>query len=229
MAEVRRATVRLRRCDSGTLTDVQPLTPGRITDGAQSGGTVGLGFAEKRQTKGFGSWWCDASAVRRDNSFGGIKVSESIAQPAAGEIGVTALDHTSLAVTDIDRAVDFYGRAFGYEVTWEDRGWTDLIQGYLGCDQGRADLVQMRSPISGHTVEFIAFYDLPRDYSGPTLPGSGHLCFRVSNVHDAVARARALGAEAVGQIVLYPRGGRGCYMRDPAGTVFELDEAPMNS
>lgn len=147
----------------------------------------------------------------------------------SGALQTRGWDHTSLAVTDLDAAIEFYGRAFGYRVTWEERDWTDLMERYLGQAGVRADLVQMRMPGNTHTLELIAFYGLgqPAD-PGPTRAGMGHPCFRVDDVELAVAQARELGAELLGEITPYPVGGRGCYMRDPAGSFFELDEAPMN-
>lgn len=148
-----------------------------------------------------------------------------------GSVDPQAWDHSSYSVTDIDTAVAFYRDAFGYEVTWEDRNWTKLIADYIGAPEARADLVQMRSPVSDHTIEFIAFYDITPGFedNGPTRPGMAHPCFKVDDIHDAVAACERLGAQMVGEIVPYPAGGRGCYMRDPAGVVFELDEAPMNT
>jgi catechol 2,3-dioxygenase-like lactoylglutathione lyase family enzyme len=149
----------------------------------------------------------------------------------SGTTEAVALDHTCLAVTDIDAAVGFYGAAFGYEVTWQERNWTELIQRYVGVPGIRADLVQMRARNSQHTLEFIAFHDVPepQEFHGPTRPGMGHLCFRVPDLEAAIRAVEELGAELVGEVTTYTDGGRGCYVREPAGTIFELDEAPLNS
>ena len=148
----------------------------------------------------------------------------------AGSADARAWDHTSFAVNDIDKAIKFYRDVFGYEITWEDRGWRELIARYIGAPDAVADLVQMRSPLSEHTLEFIEFRDITSGYeaSGPTRPGEAHICFEIDDIEASIKACEEAGAVMVGEVVPYPVGGRGCYMRDPSGIVFELDEAPMN-
>lgn len=134
-------------------------------------------------------------------------------------------DHTCLAVSDLDRAVSFYQSAFGYEVVLENRGIRELIQQLVGLAGIRADLVQLRSPASGHILELIAFQGVPpgREDHGPTRPGAAHVAFRVKNIDFALEEVQKLGATLIGELTTFPQG-RVAYCREPAGSVFELSE-----
>jgi catechol 2,3-dioxygenase-like lactoylglutathione lyase family enzyme len=124
-------------------------------------------------------------------------------------------------------AVAFYRAAFGYEVVFQDRGMTDLIRGIVGLPDVRCDLAQLRSPISGHTLELIAFHDVPpgKDDHGPTRPGKAHLAFKVNDLDQAMTEVQRLGAKRLGEVTLFPEG-RSVYCREPSGTIFELEEVP---
>src|SRR2546421_10210545 len=116
--------------------------------------------------------------------------------------------HTSLAVSDLEQAVAFYQAAFGYEILFQDHGMTDLIQRIVGLAGLRCDLAQLRSPISGHTLELVAFHNVPAGHEdhGPTRVGAAHVAFEVENLDRALDTVRALGAELIGEITLLPEG-----------------------
>ena len=140
--------------------------------------------------------------------------------------GAPKLVHSSLAVNDLDRAVEFYREAFGAEVLFSDYGMTDLISRTAGLEGLTSDLAQLTFPGSEHVVELIAFHHIPagRDDDAPVRVGHGHVCFDVGDLGRALATARALGAVPVGEIVDFPGECRAIYMREPAGSVFELSE-----
>jgi catechol 2,3-dioxygenase-like lactoylglutathione lyase family enzyme len=135
------------------------------------------------------------------------------------------LTHAGFAVADLDAAVEFYRRAFGYEVAFEDRGMTDLIRHVTGLPGLRCDLAQLRRPGSDGLLELIAFRDVPYrgSHRAPVRPGQGHVGFEVDNLDEVIGRLQALGASLVGDVTLFPEG-RSVYLREPSGTVVELDE-----
>jgi len=47
-------------------------------------------------------------------------------------MAVKVWHHTSLAVTSLDSAVDFYRRAFGYELLFVERGMAEQIADMTG-------------------------------------------------------------------------------------------------
>ena len=143
----------------------------------------------------------------------------------ANPTGAWGWHHTSLAVNDLDGAIAFYRGVFGYEVIFEERSMTDQIQSMVGLPGLIGDIAQLRSPISGHVLELIAFRQVPagREDHGPTRPGTAHVAFKVADLDRALQAMRQFGAELIGEITQFSEG-RAVYCREPSGTVFELEE-----
>ena len=136
-------------------------------------------------------------------------------------VEATAWTHTSIAVDDFDRAVRFYRDAFGFEVLFEDRGMTDVIRKMTGIPTLACDLAQLCLPNSPHKLELIAFHIA--GVAGGAPPAS-HVAFRVADISAALEAIRALGAEQIGEVTVFPEG-RAVYCREPGGSVFELSTA----
>src|SRR5262249_54514160 len=83
--------------------------------------------------------------------------------------------HPGLAVRDLDRAIAFYQAAFGYEVVFSECGISREIAEVTGLDGQVCDLVQLRSPYSGHVLELLQFHGFETSESGlpqaPLRPG----------------------------------------------------------
>jgi catechol 2,3-dioxygenase-like lactoylglutathione lyase family enzyme len=133
------------------------------------------------------------------------------------------IDHLSLAVEDLDRALAFYGAAFGCELLFRDTQ-DAAIAALTGVPGLRCELAQVRSPGDGGVVELVAF-DVPpgADESAPVRVGHGHVAFRVDALERSLAAVEALGARALGEVVTFATG-RAVYVREPAGSVIELYE-----
>jgi catechol 2,3-dioxygenase-like lactoylglutathione lyase family enzyme len=133
--------------------------------------------------------------------------------------------HSCLTVSDIDAAKRFYAGAFGFEPVWEVRD-SFLVEGYVGATGVRADIAQLISPISDHVLELITFHEVPieRRSASPLAPGTGHICFAVADIEAALEILRRLGGAMIGHVTPDEGGGggRGCYCREPSGSVFEL-------
>jgi catechol 2,3-dioxygenase-like lactoylglutathione lyase family enzyme len=133
--------------------------------------------------------------------------------------------HASLAVTDIDDSLRFYRQAFAAEITFEARGMTDLIRRTTGLPDVTCDLAQLRFAARGSLLELIAFRDVPAGSEdlAPVRAGHGHVCIGVADFDATLALARSCGARPLGEVVLYPEG-RSVYLREPGGSVVELEE-----
>ena len=145
---------------------------------------------------------------------------------ASGEAHARAWEHTALAVTNLDRAIAFYHKAFGYEVfLGPERGMSEQIASVAGLPSLECDLAQLRSAISGHVLELLAFRNVPlgSEEHGPTRPGSGHVSFVVDDLETALAAVERLGGSPLGEVTCFPDGRR-VYCRDPSGTAIELAE-----
>jgi predicted enzyme related to lactoylglutathione lyase len=143
----------------------------------------------------------------------------------AGGVRAAAWNHTSLSVTNLDRAMAFYRTVLGYEAMYEERGMAAQIERIVGLPGLRCDLAQLRSPISEHVLELIAFDDVPsgREDYGPTRAGAAHVAFDVPDLEQAVVLVRELGGEVLGEATGFENG-RAVYCREPSGTVLELFE-----
>jgi catechol 2,3-dioxygenase-like lactoylglutathione lyase family enzyme len=133
--------------------------------------------------------------------------------------------HASLAVSDLDRSLAFYTALFGAQVELDARGMADEIQRTTGLPGVVCDLAQVRLPGASVLLELIAFRGIPagREDEAPVRAGHGHVCVGVADLDASLAQATRHGATPVGQVVAYPEG-RSVYLREPGGSVLELEE-----
>jgi glyoxylase I family protein len=118
-------------------------------------------------------------------------------------VSVKAVSHVAIRVTDIDRAVDFYSRVFGYDVFIDNRPKPTVI----GVAGGLAiELIQIDAP-AGAVPE----------------AGLGHSCmaFSVDDIDQVHATLKAQGLvdtdgpRQVGAV-------RAVFIRDPDGALLEF-------
>ncbi len=134
-------------------------------------------------------------------------------------------DHTSVAVADLDSAIDFYGELLGFEVDFCERGMDAQIASITGVAGLVCDLAQLSSAATVHTLELIAFRrppNTPEDH-GPLRPGQGHVGFRVRDLDAALEQVRRLGGVLIGEVTGF-ESGRSAYCRSASGSYIELSE-----
>jgi catechol 2,3-dioxygenase-like lactoylglutathione lyase family enzyme len=153
-------------------------------------------------------------------------IESPAAQSGGGRVESLLWEHSSLAVDDLERSISFYAEAFGYDVTFAERGMTRLIEQIAGIPGLECDLAQLRLPGMEHLLELIAFRGPPAEAGPPERPPAGHVAFRVADLEVALAGVEALGALRLGELTTSPDG-RSVYCREPGGSVFELSEAQV--
>jgi len=122
-------------------------------------------------------------------------------------IPVQRLNHAVLYVRDVDRSVDFYQRAFGFEVVQRLAGQAAFLRA-AGCD-------------NHHDLGLFAV-----GAGAPSPPdgavGLYHLAWQVASIHDLAAGRSTL--EALGALVGQSDHGatKSLYGRDPDGNEFEV-------
>ena len=137
------------------------------------------------------------------------------------------MDHVGIVVEDLAAAVAFFvelGLELEGEATVEGQFPDDL----LGLDGVRADIAMLRAPDGQGRVELSQFRSPVTGSAGPrapvTTPGIPRLTFVVVDVHDVLDRLRAHGAELVGEVAqhedIYLYG----YIRGPDGVIIGLVE-----
>ncbi len=133
--------------------------------------------------------------------------------------------HASLAVEDLGLALEFYTRVFRARVIFQEFGMSDLIRRTTGLSDVTCDLAQLEFNGIPPLLELIAFHDVPRGQEdhAPVRFGHGHICFGTMEFDLALTSCLNNGAEPVGEVVLYPEG-RAVYLREPGGSVIELED-----
>jgi catechol 2,3-dioxygenase-like lactoylglutathione lyase family enzyme len=140
--------------------------------------------------------------------------------------------HTGLTVSNLERALAFWGEALGAQVVLQQEkqgGYFEQIVGEHGVDvrtahvafggEGtRIELFEYRSPRGGSVA--------PR----PADVGFAHVCVACDDLDAVLARLLAAGGRAVSEPVLVDTGanagGRAVYVRDPDGHTVELFTPP---
>ncbi len=134
-----------------------------------------------------------------------------------GVVGLQRVDHVSMAVPDLDRAVEWHERVLGMK----DFGrWRDDHLGYDGCN--------LSIPGSKLNFEVIAPTrpdSFVQKFIDSRRPGMHHICCEVASVEVAAEALRGEGIEPFGGIIesdwkkhtfLHPR--------DSGGVLFQLFE-----
>jgi methylmalonyl-CoA/ethylmalonyl-CoA epimerase len=138
----------------------------------------------------------------------------------AGELGVAALDHTAIAVRDLQAALPLYrdllgGVPSGFERI-SDKGFMWMTLRYPNGSQ-----VELLAPSgeAGFLHDFLAWRG----------EGAHHLTFIVRDVRRAVERARAAGLRVVDEDYRDPRWQEAFISpRSAFGTIVQLAQTNMN-
>lgn len=147
------------------------------------------------------------------------------------EFKVLASNHTSFTVSSLDRSVDFFVEALGFELISRaprDPAIIARITGVAGAD---IEVAYVQGP--GHRLELIEYKapdDKGRVRSLPCDTGFAHIAFDVDDIDAAIAAAAAHAVVPIGDPVPIDqgpnRGGRVVYLRDPDGVTIEFIEKP---
>src|SRR6266852_7598180 len=114
-------------------------------------------------------------------------------------MGVAAILHTGLTVSDLDRSVAFYRDLLGLELIaqWDSsQPYLRTVVGYPDAEL-RIALLRLPAPdgAPGHHIELLE-YRRPRGSRGDAntyIPGNGHVAFMVENLDATYAELRAKG------------------------------------
>ncbi|WP_437883931.1 VOC family protein [Pseudomonas sp. LRF_L74] len=126
--------------------------------------------------------------------------------------------HFGVSVPDMEAAIDWYGRMFGFEV--EMRAFIDIIPAdvaFMRHGDFRIELFQ----VAGASA-------LPAERREPNQDvrthGNKHMCLAVLDVPASVQGLREKGADIVFEKVV--QGTPMAFIRDPAGNLIELIQCP---
>ena len=105
-----------------------------------------------------------------------------------------SLDHVSLTVSDVDRSVEFYTKAFGFRRTRRSQSDGPLLDTILGYPNAKIEIAWVA--LGSLNVEFIQYVQ-PHSEHRPVLHtkdvGTPHLAFRVAGHSRGASAAAGLG------------------------------------
>jgi catechol 2,3-dioxygenase-like lactoylglutathione lyase family enzyme len=141
--------------------------------------------------------------------------------------------HAGVTVANLDRALAFYRDVLGLEVFVVAERTDATIGQIVGYPGGRIKLAFCGVPGDTARVELLEYLE-PRGEGagGDTFrPGTGHVCFRVSDIDALYERITAAGypARSAAPVAITEgpnAGARAFYVRDPDGYTVELFQPP---
>ncbi len=139
-----------------------------------------------------------------------------------------SIDHCSLVVEDLNKAIDFYCAAFGFEVLFKEDGMTSELAYMTGVEGVSGNVAQLCLYNQQCKLELIEFRP-PKSTArtplpdAPVNPRQGHLGFCVNSLDTHLFKVKALGAKLLGEITEFEEC-RSCYLKEPAGSIIELTE-----
>lgn len=140
---------------------------------------------------------------------------------------ITGFNHTSFTVAYLEKAVAFW-KAVGFEgtgIVQRAGDWVGQVTGVPGAVIRVAHLYGY-----GHHLEFIEYEGVSRAVADamPNVPGTGHICLDVTDIHATCAALLAAGAIPLGAMTTIDQPGMqpgaAGYLRDPNGIIIELYE-----
>ena len=143
---------------------------------------------------------------------------------------ITATNHTSFTVADLDRAIALFRDGLGFALTSRAGRDPRSVQTITGVAGAEVEIAYLRRP--DHTVELIA-YSAPPDRGRvnprPCDVGFAHIAFDVQNIDAVIAHLASFGARPISPPYVNKTGGpnagvRVSYLHTPDNITLELIE-----
>ena len=143
---------------------------------------------------------------------------------------ITGVNHVAVSTRDIDALIDWYTRAFDFELVSRG-GWeagNPAIDGIVGLKDSAAKTAFMRAGnLNIELFEYSSPTGKPNDPNRPASDhGYTHFCVETNDIDADYARLSAMGMPF--HAAPTPKGSvgslRACYGRDPEGNIIELIE-----
>jgi glyoxylase I family protein len=141
---------------------------------------------------------------------------------------MTALHHTGLTVSDLDRALGFWCEALGGRLIFRQEREGGYFAAIVREPGARVMMAHLELEPGGHRVELFQFATPPAGSHRlrPADVGFAHICVATDDLDPLLARLEAAGGERMSDPVEIDggvnAGGRAVYVRDPDGHVVEV-------
>ena len=144
---------------------------------------------------------------------------------------ISATNHTSFTVSNLDRSLAFFCNILGFELLNRSRRDPEFIARGVAIPGADIEVAYVQAP--GHRIELIEYCgpDGRRQLdSRPCDTGFAHVAFDVDDIDAAIAASKAVGVNALGPVQDLDRGpnkgGRVVYIRDADGVTVEFIQPP---
>ncbi|MCB1695372.1 MAG: VOC family protein [Pseudomonadales bacterium] len=145
---------------------------------------------------------------------------------------IQGINHISLSVPSLDKALEFYCGLLGFELvdraSWQADSKISRIYSRITQIEGTAaEAAHVRGPnLVLEIFQFNAGGAKPQDPDRPVIDhGIAHFCLAVTELDNEYQRLKAAGMGFMGEPTKVAPGIRAVYGRDPFGNVIELEEA----
>ena len=139
---------------------------------------------------------------------------------------ITAPNHTSFTVSDMDRSLAFYRGLLAMELISDRIAKPEFASVVTGIPGAELRVVYVQA--ASYKLELIQYLAAQGEPIQPRTnrPGAAHLCFSVDDIDKAYADLTAQGVRVQSPPQLIPGGpnkdGRGIYFLDPDGFTIEF-------
>jgi len=144
--------------------------------------------------------------------------------------------HVALVVRDLDKMVDFYAQALGFEVKRRFQIKSSDFQKGIGVPGAEAKGVHIIVPNSTVEIELFQFTVPPAPgYDSPlpaNQPGYRHIALIVDKLEEAYSELKTRGVTFLSEPIRVKEpkevaGFQFVYFRDPEGNIVELNQLPQ--
>ena len=141
---------------------------------------------------------------------------------------VRRFDHVGITVADLDAVTAFFV-ALGLEANGRMFVEGEFLDTVIGIPDSRTEIVMLRAPDGGTTLELSSFVRPDHLPGSPAAPanelGLRNVAFEVDDVQAAADRAATDGYQLVGGIGEYEGTWKMAYVRGPEGIIVSLAES----
>ena len=139
---------------------------------------------------------------------------------------IVGIHHVAIAVDDFDRALDFYTRAFGFEVV-QTGGWdrdAPLVDAAVGLERCAARMAMLKAP-NAYIELWQYTHPAPEDKRArPCDLGYPHFALQVNDIATEFERLTAAGMTFVNDAPVEFGNSAAVYGKDPFGNIIEIYE-----
>lgn len=140
---------------------------------------------------------------------------------------IRGIHHFALNTGNLDATVEFYRRAFGFDVVGEEFRWkdSDFVDGIVGVKNSAARTIMMKAQnLYIELFEYSSPADGRQEPQRPHDRGYTHFCVDSDDIESDYERLIAAGMSFPRTVPDEMGGIRSIYGKDPAGNIIEVQQ-----